>query len=178
MRAPRLADWGPTPETPAGCPHLKPGVGVHWEQRLAAPRTCPRWQTGSPQDSVPKQRTCWPHTTQAQSTRSADQQHGCFGPELHSSRVRGFGPVGGAASLCSWYSPTHRRFQVWVPFWCLRCGRPAGVSVVGPQSADLGAGNWASGEPLGCLSRLRSPGVEGGGAPGAMAAAQSSLTSP
>ena len=29
LPAPRLADWGPTPETPAGRPHLKPRVGAH-----------------------------------------------------------------------------------------------------------------------------------------------------
>ena len=58
-----------------------------------------------------------------------------------------------------------------------RCGRPAVVSVVGPQSADLGACNRASGERWGCLSRIHSPGAEGGGAPEAEAAAESSLTS-
>ena len=42
----RLVDWGPTPETPAGRPHLKPQVGAHWEQRLAALSTGPRQQTG------------------------------------------------------------------------------------------------------------------------------------
>ena len=53
LHAPRLADWGPTTETPAGPPHLTPGgrphlkprVGVHPEQRLAAPHTGPRQQT-------------------------------------------------------------------------------------------------------------------------------------
>ena len=53
----------------------------------------------------------------------------------------------------------------------LSCGRPAGVSVVGPQSSELG-------ERWGCLSCLHSPGAEGGGAPEAADAAESSLTSP
>ena len=81
--------------------------------------------------------------------------------------VRCFGPVGGAASLCSRCSPT----------WGFRCGRPSGVSCVGPQFANLRAQpglTWA----LGCLSRAGTPGVERGGAPGAVAAAQSSPTSP
>ena len=73
----------------------------------------------------------------------------------------------GAASLCTWCAPT-RGFS---------CGRPAGVSVVGPQSADLGAPNLASGEGLGCLSSVHSPGAEGGGAPEPGAAAESSLIS-
>ena len=58
-----------------------------------------------------------------------------------------------------------------------RCGRPAGVSVVGPQSTDLGVRNWASGERWYCLSQVHSPGAEGGGAPEAVAAEESSLTS-
>ena len=102
----------------------------------------------------------------------------CFGPELRSACWSSrFGPVGGAASLCSRCTPTHPRFQVWVPRRRLRCGRPAGVSVVGPQSANLGAHNRASGEHWGCLSRVHSPGAEGGGAPQATAAAESSLIS-
>ena len=59
LPAPRLADWGPTPETPVGQPHLKPRVGAHQEQRLAAQRTGPRWQTSQP-------------ATQAQSCRQAN----------------------------------------------------------------------------------------------------------
>ena len=38
-RAPRLADCAPTAETPAGRPHLKPQVGAHPVQWLAALRT-------------------------------------------------------------------------------------------------------------------------------------------
>ena len=55
----------------------------------------------------------------------------------------------------------------------LRCGQPAGVSVVGPYSGDLGALNWASGERWGCLSLLHSPEAVGGGAPEAAAAVES-----
>ena len=54
---------------------------------------------------------------------------------------------------------------------------PPEVSGVGPQSANLGAGNRASGERWGCLSQVHSPGAEAGGAPEAAAAAESSLTS-
>ena len=67
---------------------------------------------------------------------------------------------------------------MWAPRWVLRCGRPAGVSVVGPQSANLGARNQASGVCLGWLSRVHRTGVEGGGAPEALAAGESFLTSP
>ena len=61
---------------------------------------------------------------------------------------------------------------------------PPEVSGVGAQFANLRARNRASGEPQvstglwGCFSRARSPGAEGGGAPGAVAAAESSLTGP
>ena len=48
---------------------------------------------------------------------------------------------------------------------------------MGPQSANPGARNQASGESWGCLSCLYSPGAEGGGVPEAVAAAESSLTS-
>ena len=47
--------------------------------------------------------------------------------ESRNTGVRGFGPVGGAASLCSRCSPT-RGF---------RCGCPSRVSCVGPQFANL-----------------------------------------
>ena len=55
---------------------------------------------------------------------------------------------------------------------------PPEVSGVGPQSARLRARDRASGECRGCLSCVHSPGAEGGGAPEAEAAAESSLTSP
>ena len=66
---------------------------------------------------------------------------------------------------------------MWAPCRGFKFGWPAGVSVVGPQSADLGARNRASGERWGCFSRSQSPGSEGGGVPEAEAAAESSLTS-
>ena len=53
---------------------------------------------------------------------------------------------------------------------------PPVVSGVGSQSAYLRARNQASGEHWGCLSRIHSPGAEGGGAP-EVAAVESSLTS-
>ena len=87
---------------------------------------------------------------------------GRFGTESSSVGVRCFGPVGGEASLC---------FQG-APIRDFRCGRPAGVSGVGPQSANLGAGNQASGERRGCLSQVHRPGAEGGGAPETAAAAE------
>ena len=45
---------------------------------------------------------------------------------------------------------------------------------MGPHSANLGAGNQASGERWGFLSGVHRPGAEGGGAPEAKAAAESS----
>ena len=84
-------DWGPTPETLAGCPHLKPQVSVHREQKLAASRTGPKrwtsWPCGTQDHSC---RWASP-TTQAQSfgpagqvrprpqsSRSANQRTGCL----------------------------------------------------------------------------------------------------
>ena len=69
---------------------------------------------------------------------------------------------------------THPRFQAWAPHGGFRCGRPTGFSGVGPQSANLGALNPASGERLGCFSRFHSPGAEGGGVPVVVAAVESS----
>ena len=54
---------------------------------------------------------------------------------------------------------------------------PPEVSGVGPQFANLRARHQASGERWGCLSRGHRPGAEGGGAPEARAAAESSLNS-
>ena len=82
--------------------------------------------------------------------------------------------VGQLASAPGAHPP---RFQVWVPSWGFRCGWLAGVSVVGPQSAILGVHNRASGESWGCLSRVHSPVAEGGGAPEAAAAVETSLSS-
>ena len=81
----------------------------------------------------------------------------CSGPELRSWLVLGL-CMGQLASAPSVHPPK--------------------VSGVGPQSANLGAHNQASGELWGCLSRIHSPGAEGGGAPEAVAAAENSLTSP
>ena len=53
--------------------------------------------------------------------------------------------------------------------------RPPRVSGVGAWTADLGAHNQASGESWGCLSVVHSPGAEGGGAPEAKAAEETSL---
>ena len=66
MHACRLANWGPTHETPEGRPHLKPQVGENLEQRLAAPPTGPKPGTecrviqsqggpARPRDSSPEQ---------------------------------------------------------------------------------------------------------------------------
>ena len=41
--------------------------------------------------------------------------------ESRGTQVRGFGPVGGAANLCSRHS---RRFQVWVPLLGFMCVPP------------------------------------------------------
>ena len=53
---------------------------------------------------------------------------------------------------------------------------PLVVSALGAQSANLVAGNRASGEHQGCLSCVHGPGTVGGGVPEATAAAESSLT--
>ena len=55
---------------------------------------------------------------------------------------------------------------------------PPEVSGVGGQSANLGASNRGSQEHQGCLSHVHHPEAEGGGAPEAVGAAESSLTSP
>ena len=52
---------------------------------------------------------------------------------------------------------------------------PPEVSGVGPQCANLRVRNQASGERWGCLSRGHRPGAEGGGAPEAEAAGESSF---
>ena len=61
---------------------------------------------------------------------------------------------------------THMSFQVWVPHRGFGCGWPAGVSVVSPQSANLGACYWASGECWGCFSAFTVQGLRGRGARG------------
>ena len=72
-----ISGLGPTPETPAGRPHLKSQVGAHLEQRLAAPPTGPKQQTGAPQDSVPK-RPRLPARLKPKGDGLADQQPGCL----------------------------------------------------------------------------------------------------
>ena len=81
-------------------------------------------------------------------SQAIDQLICCFGPESRGPWALCFGPVGGAASLCSWCAPTGG----------YRCGRPARVSGVGPQSANLGAGNRVSGEPGLLILRSQSRG--------------------
>ena len=57
-------------------------MGTHREQRLAATQTGPRQQTDQvrerERDPGPKQQKGWPHETQAQNLRSADQTPGCL----------------------------------------------------------------------------------------------------
>ena len=100
----------------------------------------------------------------------------CFGTESHSQQVASWGLcMEQLASAPGAHPP--KVSGVGAPPGS-QCGQPAEVSGVGPQSADLGARNRASGERRwGCLSRIHSPGAEGGGAPVAVAAAESSLTS-
>ena len=57
------------------------------------------------------------------------------------------------------------------------CAHPPEVSGVDPHSANLGTRDGASGGLQGCLSRIHSPGADGGGVPEAAAAAESSLIS-
>ena len=73
MHEPRLADWRPTPETPAGRRNLKPRWGAHtWNPGWGSPgaeASCPIHRPkAADQLAVP--------ATQAQSNRSADQQPG------------------------------------------------------------------------------------------------------
>ena len=49
---------------------------------------------------------------------------------------------------------------------------------MGPQSTNLGALIRDSGVSLGCLSLVHCPGADGGGAPDAGSAEETSLTSP
>ena len=91
-------------------------------------------------------------------SQAIDQSICCFGPELRGPLVAALGLwVGQLASAPSAHPPE--------------------VSGVGPQSANLGVRNRASGERQGCLSLVNSPGAEGGEAPEAGAAAKSSLIS-
>ena len=71
------------------------------------------------------------------------------GTESRGTRFRGFGPVGGAASLCSRCS---RRFQVWAPLRGF---------MYGPPFANLRARNQASGEPWGSGAAYPALAVQG-----------------
>ena len=95
-----------------------------------------------------------------------------FGPE---SLVQPADPVALGLSPAALGSPA---LGVWMGQLASAPGtHPPDVSGVGPQSANLGSGNQASSERRGCLSRIHRPGAEGGGAPEAAAAAESSLIS-
>ena len=56
-------------------------------------------------------------------------------------------------------------------------GSQPGFQVSVPSPLIRVRASWASGECWGCLSRVHSPGAEGGGVPEAVAAVESSLTS-
>ena len=106
---PRLSDWGPTPETLGG---RAP------EQRLAAPRTGPRWQTDqawarlrpkaaermAKRDWDPKLQTGLPHETQSQSGWS------CRLP------TRDLGPKQQKDWRCATQAQNHRSAD---QVWCL-----------------------------------------------------------
>ena len=91
--------------------------------------------------------------------QAIDQLIRRFGPELLGLAVPG--------ALCLWVGQLASAPGA----------HPLEVSGVGPQSANLGAGNRASCEVQACLFRIHRPGAEGGGAQEAMAAAESCLTS-
>ena len=59
----------------------------------------------------------------------------------------------------------------------IRAHAHPGFQLWAPNSLIWVRASWASGEHWGCLSPVHSPGAEGGGAPQATAAAESSLTS-
>ena len=103
-------------------------------------------------------------------SQAVDQSICCFGPELQgtSGAALGLSRAAGqsaALGLCRGQLASAPGVH------------PPEVSGVGPQSANLSVCNQASGEHWGCLSRIHSPGAEGGGAP-EVAAVESSLTSP
>ena len=106
-------------------------------------------------------------------SQAIDQPFCYFGPGL---RVAGWSPALGLS--CTWLA-NPAAMGLWVGQLASAPGaHPPEVSGVGPHSANLGASNQASGERWGCLSQVDRPGTEGGGAPEAVAAAESSLTSP
>ena len=80
---------------------------------------------------------------------SLSGRRGRPGTESRGTGVGGFGPVGGAASLCSRCS---RRFQVWAPLRGF---------MYGPPFANLRARNQASGEPWGSGAAYPALAVQG-----------------
>ena len=105
-------------------------------------------------------------------SQAVDQPICCF-------RLESRGAASPAAFVLSHTALRSPVFGLWVEqLASAPDAHPPEVSGVGPQSANLRARNQASGERQGCLSRVHSPGAEGGGAPEAAAAAESSLTSP
>ena len=102
------------------------------------------------------------------SSQAVDQSICCFGPELQGTS--------GAALGLSREALGSAALGLWVGQLASAPGaHPPEVSGVGPQSANLGAHNWASGERRGCLSCVHSPGAEGVGAQEAAAAVENSL---
>ena len=123
-------------------------------------------------------------------SQAVDQLIWCFGPGSHTtgwSAAPGLSCKAlGSTTLGLWVGKLASAPSVHPVTQGFRCGRPAGVSGVGGQLGfQLLAPSlliWvrasrASGESWGCLSRIPSPGAEGGGGPETAAAVESSLTS-
>ena len=71
----------------------------------------------------------------------------------------------------------HPGFHVWAPRPLICVHAKLGFQAWGPSLLIWVSTNWASGESWGFFSRIHNSGVEGGVAPEARAAAESSLTS-
>ena len=98
------------------------------------------------------------------SSQAVDQSICCFGPELQGTS--------GAALGLSREALGSAALGLWVGQLASAPGaHPPEVSGVGPHSTNLGAGNRASGERPGCLSRVHRPWGRGDGCqrPGATA---------
>ena len=99
------------------------------------------------------------------------------GTNLGVHRYPGFG-------LCTWAAKpvisvcAHPGFQFWLPRPLTEVHAHLGFQVWVRSPLIWVRANRASAVCCGCLSRVYSPGAEGGGAPEARAAAESSLTSP
>ena len=117
-------------------------------------------------------------------SQAVDQPICCFGPESLSAvwyAALGLTCVAGLSATLGMSRGGQRSATLGLSVGQLASvpsAHPPEVSGVGSQSANLGARIRASGERWGCLSRVHSPGAEWGGAPEAIAAAESSLTSP